>query len=270
MPAKLLVCILTRERLHDGVLRSVTRLLPRVDFALKKLSAGDAPAQTLTTEDAHLDFRHIQPARMLARVVELHSAQELGRCALAQHVVEALSEVGVQIVQNQMHPVPVGEAGGSRRQLQAVRLGRTPPARQDGGDSRIDWRAITRSTVDCREGRPLREIKLNPMPWVRPQSVTPGMSMNKHDEETAQSTDVQNGRIAAIPRQSAASCELVITTLALELEYVTSLLFNAIENHIHDKRITDEERADCYYLQGYESAATLLNDLRRDWPNLDI
>lgn len=68
-------------------------MLPRLDFALQKLA----------TEDADLDLGHIQPTRMLGCVVELHSAQELGGRAFAQHVVEALSGVDVQVVQNQVN-----------------------------------------------------------------------------------------------------------------------------------------------------------------------
>ena len=70
MPTELQICILTGERPLDGALRSVARLLPSVDFALKELTAGDAPVQTLTTEDADFDLRHVQPARVLGRVVE--------------------------------------------------------------------------------------------------------------------------------------------------------------------------------------------------------
>ena len=108
MPTKLLICILTSELPLDGSLRSVASLLPRVDFALKKLSTGDAPLQALTTEDADLDFRHVQPTRVLRRVVELHPAQEFGGGTLAQDVIEAFLEMGIQVVQYQMHPTRLG------------------------------------------------------------------------------------------------------------------------------------------------------------------
>ena len=100
MSAESLICVLTSERPLDGLLRGVARLLPRVNFALQKLSAVDASVQALTTEDADLDLRHVQPTPMLGRVVELHSAQELGGRTLSQHVVEALSEVDVQVFHN--------------------------------------------------------------------------------------------------------------------------------------------------------------------------
>ncbi|WP_428422682.1 hypothetical protein [Methylibium sp.] len=50
---------------------------------MKKLSVDHAPVQALTTEDADLDLSHVQPTRVLGRVVELHPAQEHGRRVFA-------------------------------------------------------------------------------------------------------------------------------------------------------------------------------------------
>jgi hypothetical protein len=108
MSTELPICILTGERPIDGSLCDVAGLLPGVNLALQAVSAFNSPVQPLTTENANLDLRHVQPTRVLGRVVELHSAQELGRCAFAQHVVKISSEVDVQVVEHQMNAASLG------------------------------------------------------------------------------------------------------------------------------------------------------------------
>ena len=80
MSTELLICVLTGERPPDGSLCDVTGLLPGVNLALQSVSTFNTPVQALPIEDADLDLRHVQPTRVLGRVVELHPAQELGRC----------------------------------------------------------------------------------------------------------------------------------------------------------------------------------------------
>ena len=96
MPTELLIGILPSELPLDGLLLGVARLLPSIDLPAQYLLAGHASIQTLTAEDADLDLCHVQPTRVLGRVVELHPSQELGSGTFAQHVVEAFLEVGVQ------------------------------------------------------------------------------------------------------------------------------------------------------------------------------
>jgi hypothetical protein len=108
MPTKLSIGILTSELPFDPALLCVSSFLPGVDLGLQQLSTGDASIQTLPAEDADFDFRHVQPTRMLGRVVKMHSAQELCRRALAQHVLEGLPEVGVQVVQDQVDATRLG------------------------------------------------------------------------------------------------------------------------------------------------------------------
>ena len=92
MSTELSISVLASELPLDGSLRSVASLLPRVDFALKKLLTGDAPVQALTTEDADLDFRHVQPTRVLRRVVELERAarQEPGLGSVSRETVRRM------------------------------------------------------------------------------------------------------------------------------------------------------------------------------------
>lgn len=80
----------------------------------------------------------------------------------------------------------------------------------------------------------------------------------------------REGCIATIPPQSARSCELVIEALARELDSVNALLGRALECHIHDFSIPDEVRRDCEYTQGWRRVNRLLDQLREDWPHLDL
>ena len=100
--------ILTSKVPLDGSLLGIAGLLPGIDFGLQKFSAGDASVQTLPTEDANLDLSHIQPTCVLGRVVELDTAQEFLGSAYPQYVVEALSEVGVQVIEHQVNSTCLG------------------------------------------------------------------------------------------------------------------------------------------------------------------
>lgn len=62
----------------------VAGLLPGIDFRLQKFSTGNAPIQALAAEDADLDLRHAQPARVLWGVVELDAMQEPSRALRRQ------------------------------------------------------------------------------------------------------------------------------------------------------------------------------------------
>ena len=108
MPTQLPICVLPSELPLDSSLLGVPRLLPGVDFRPQKVLAGDTPVQTLAAEDADLDFRHVQPTGVLGRVVELHATQEFGGGTLTQDVVEAFLEMGVQVIEHQVHPTRLG------------------------------------------------------------------------------------------------------------------------------------------------------------------
>src|SRR5665647_78958 len=114
MPTELLIRILSGELPLDGPLQGVSSLLPGIDLVAQELSAVDAPVQASATEDADLDLRHVQPAGMLGRVVELDAAQELCGCARAQHIVETFPEVDVQVVQHEVHTTRLGVCVGEQ------------------------------------------------------------------------------------------------------------------------------------------------------------
>lgn len=94
--------------------------------------------------------------------------------------------------------------------------------------------------------------------------------MSQFDTSTANKPFTPEGCIAAIPTQSTKSCELVIRALAAKLVYVTGILGEALEVYIIDHSMSDEEREENYYWQGWNDANQALESLRRDWPHLDI
>ena len=76
------------------------------------------------------------------------------------------------------------------------------------------------------------------------------------------------GCISAIPRQSVDSCYLVIQTLADELSWMTLMLSEALVA-AYDGDESEAERQERPIFQALNSAESLLEDLRRDWPHLD-
>ena len=103
MMPQLPICILSSEIPLDGSLFLVAGLLPGINFGLQKFSIGNAPIQALAAENADLDLSHVQPTRVLRGVVKLHATQELGSRAAAKHIVKALSEVRVQVIEHQVN-----------------------------------------------------------------------------------------------------------------------------------------------------------------------
>jgi len=108
MRSEFLIRILSSEPPFDGSSLVVARLLPGIDLGSQQAAVGDSPIQALTTEDADLDLRHVQPTRVLGCVVELHATQEPCSRAPAQHIVETLSEVSIQVVQHQVNAARLG------------------------------------------------------------------------------------------------------------------------------------------------------------------
>ena len=93
---------LSRERPDQRFALLVAVLLPSLDIASQRLACLASGVQALAREDADLDFGHVQPTRMLWRVVEANPAQQLGGLLLTERIDEAFLEVGVEIVQDQM------------------------------------------------------------------------------------------------------------------------------------------------------------------------
>ena len=76
MLTKLPIRVLASEAPLDAVALGVAPVLPRRDLAPCGCLVHQPSAQTLTVQDADLDLRHVQPTRVLGRVMEHHPSQE--------------------------------------------------------------------------------------------------------------------------------------------------------------------------------------------------
>lgn len=74
-----------------------------VTCAARVACSGCTERQALSLQDADLDFGHVQPARMLGRVVELDPAQHRRGGLRAEHFFEALAQMRVEVVQDQVN-----------------------------------------------------------------------------------------------------------------------------------------------------------------------
>lgn len=102
MLGELSIRILRSERPPEGSASAVAIELPGVDFGCERVASGNATIETLTGERLDLDLGHVQPIRVLRGVVEVNAVQQLPGGLLAQYLLEALPEVGVQVIQHQM------------------------------------------------------------------------------------------------------------------------------------------------------------------------
>ena len=73
---------------------------PSGDFSDQLLLAGDAPIQTLTTQNADFDLDHVQPACMFGNIVELEPSQHASRLVGGKGLVERTGGMGRQIVED--------------------------------------------------------------------------------------------------------------------------------------------------------------------------
>ena len=99
------VRVLPRERPRDTVLLVISASLPCIDFAGKRVTVGEAPVQALTVKNADLDFRHVEPAGVLRRLVKDHTSQQCVRRPDSRHFLETLAEMRVEVVEHKMNAV---------------------------------------------------------------------------------------------------------------------------------------------------------------------
>ena len=74
MSAEFSISVLACELPVYGAALLVSGGLPSIYLALQKIDAGDSTIQALATEDADFDLCHVEPTRMLGRVVKAHTA----------------------------------------------------------------------------------------------------------------------------------------------------------------------------------------------------
>ncbi len=95
--------ILPRERPFDTSLLVVSAALPCIDLSDEGITVRETPVKALAVKHANLNFRHVQPTCVLWRVVKDHSSQEFIHCFDSEHLLEALAEMGIQIVEHEMN-----------------------------------------------------------------------------------------------------------------------------------------------------------------------
>ena len=66
------------------------------------------PIQALAIQDANFDFRHIEPTGVFRGVVKYDTAQEDFRFFDAEHFLETLAEMGIEIIHDQMDAARCG------------------------------------------------------------------------------------------------------------------------------------------------------------------
>ena len=81
----------------------VSASLPRIDFFGEGVTVRQAPIETLAVKNANFDFRHVQPTGVLGSVVKDHSSQQFVRRPGSGHFLEALAEMGVEVVEHEMN-----------------------------------------------------------------------------------------------------------------------------------------------------------------------
>src|SRR3989338_1463437 len=102
MPRHFLIRILPSERPRDAALFGIAALLPSVDLGDQRSAVWQTPVKTLAIKDTDFDFSHVEPAGVFWGVVKGNAPQQRFRLLDSKHVLEALAEVGIEVVHDQM------------------------------------------------------------------------------------------------------------------------------------------------------------------------
>src|SRR3989304_5018722 len=103
MATQLSIRILASKRPLDAASFGVAFALPSTDLTTGGCLVRQPSPETLAIQDTDLDFRHVQPACVLGGVVEHDSSQKRGGSRGAEHLFEALAEMRVEVVENQVN-----------------------------------------------------------------------------------------------------------------------------------------------------------------------
>src|SRR3972149_9832219 len=103
MVTQLSIRILASKRPLDATSFGVAFALPSIDLAPGSRFVRQSSPETLAIQDTDLDFRHVQPACVLGGVVEHDSAQKRSGSHWAELLFEALAEMRVEVVENQVN-----------------------------------------------------------------------------------------------------------------------------------------------------------------------
>src|SRR6266853_1943602 len=103
MVAELPIGVSTGERPLDPTSGGVAPPLPSGHLGGEGGSLGRTARQALTLQHTDFDFGHIQPARMVGRVMKFDPAQQGCRGLHTEDLFEALAQMDVEVVQNQVN-----------------------------------------------------------------------------------------------------------------------------------------------------------------------
>lgn len=79
-----------------------------------------------------------------------------------------------------------------------------------------------------------------------------------------------DGCLAAVPPQSAQSCEAVIEALAIELTHAADSLNSILEVYVHPYGTPDEVMDECVHVETLRDCWACLDALKQDWPHLPM
>lgn len=108
MLSHFLIGVLPSERPGDTSLVLIEARLPGVDLGNQCGPVWQAAVKTLAIQDANLDFSHIQPTGVFRSVVKGDATQKCLRLLKSENVLEALAEVGVEVIHDQMDAARCG------------------------------------------------------------------------------------------------------------------------------------------------------------------
>ena len=86
------------EHPFDTRLGFVALFFPGGDLCDQLLAVTDLPIEALTTQDANLDFHHVEPACVLGRVMEFQAAQHTVSLGRRKSFIESTGSVSGQII----------------------------------------------------------------------------------------------------------------------------------------------------------------------------
>src|SRR5450759_908911 len=96
------ICVLPSERPLDAPVLGVSARLPSSDLGGDRGAIWQAPIKALPIKDTDFNFGHVEPTGVLRGVMEDNASQQDPRIFDAKHFLEALTEMGVEIVHDQM------------------------------------------------------------------------------------------------------------------------------------------------------------------------
>jgi len=108
MSRHFLIRILPSERPFNTAVVGISAVLPGVDLGNDGVAVRQTPIQALAIQDANFNFRHIEPTGVFRGVVKYDTAQEDFRFFDAEHVLETLAEMGIEIIHDQMDVASCG------------------------------------------------------------------------------------------------------------------------------------------------------------------